>query len=214
MRCWQCGTINEPVSDRCSGCGAELHTPASPFREKEDREATLVTEARLLPETIIHGRFRFIKSLGRGGMGDVMLAEEQRKRRRVAIKSVSREFLNQDKNAGERFRREAYSALQLDHPHICRIYEIVEEQGRQYIIMEHVDGVTLDQMLKFKSLNYEKILKLAIQIAGGITAAHDRGIIHRDLKPKNIMINRRERVKIPRLRPGPAHPQAREEPGK
>ena len=144
---------------------------------------------------MIGGRFRIIRSLGQGGMGEILLAEDVTQGRNVAIKSIGPGSLL-DAGARARFRQEARAAAPLAHANIRAIHEIVEEDGREFIVMEYVDGVTLDQLLKMKLLPLERVIAIAIQIADGMAAAHDQRIVHRDIKPGNIMIDRNGRVKI------------------
>ncbi len=146
-------------------------------------------------DTILPNRFRIIKSLGKGGMGEILLAEDIRLKRNVAIKSICRESLA-DPDSRIRFLREAQTASRLDHPNICTVYEIAEEDGRDYIIMQYIDGVSLSQLVKFKSLGVGKIIDIAIQISDGMMEAHAKGIIHRDIKPANIMIDRNGKIRI------------------
>jgi serine/threonine protein kinase len=144
---------------------------------------------------MIGGRFQVIRSLGKGGMGEILLAREVKLGREVAIKSISADSLC-DNGAKARFRREAQAAARLDHANIRAIYEIAEEDGREFIVMEYVDGVTLDQLLKMKPLALDRVIDIAAQIADGMAAAQGQRIVHRDIKPGNIMIDRSGRVKI------------------
>jgi serine/threonine protein kinase/tetratricopeptide (TPR) repeat protein len=145
--------------------------------------------------TNIGKRFKLIKSLGKGGMGEIILAEDVKLKRKVAIKSVSTDAIS-DGDMKARFLREAQAASRLDHPNICTIYEITEEQDREFIIMQYVDGVTLDQLYKVKPLSLDKIIGIAMQIVEGMAAAQAQNIVHRDIKPGNIMIDRSGQVKI------------------
>lgn len=146
-------------------------------------------------EAIIKNRFRIVKLLGQGGMGDVFLAEDSKHGRQVAIKRIGADFIH-DMDAESHFRHGALAASRLNHPNVCTIYEIVEENDSAFIIMQYVDGVTLDQLLKIKSLTLEQVIDIALQIAAGLEAAQDRSIVHRDIKPGNIMIDCSSQVKI------------------
>ena len=146
-------------------------------------------------EAIIKNRFRIIKSLGLGGMGEIFLAEDIKMGRKVAIKRMHADFIPAPA-AKPGFRSGARAASRIKHPNVCPIYEIVEENDREFIVMQYVDGVTLDQMLKMKSLSLDKIIAIALQVAAGLEAAQDRNIVHRDIKPGNIMIDRSGQVKI------------------
>jgi len=136
-----------------------------------------------------------LRSLGKGGMGEILLAEDVKLGRKVAIKSISPAALSEcDSKA--RFVREARAASRLEHPNICTIYEIAEENGREFIVMQYIDGVTLDQLLKMKPLAIGQVIQIAAQMADGMAAAQAQNIVHRDIKPGNIMIDRGGQVKI------------------
>lgn len=158
-------------------------------------DITLITDQHKLEEYIIKNRFRIIRKLGSGGMGEIFLAEDVKLKRKVAIKSVSTSSMT-DPASKARFLREAQTASQLEHPNICTIYEIYEEDDKDYIVMQYVDGVTLDHIIKLKKLSIRKIVDIAIQICSGMIQAHEKGIIHRDIKPSNIMVDNRGMVKI------------------
>jgi serine/threonine protein kinase len=144
---------------------------------------------------MIGGRFQVIRTLGMGGMGEILLAREIKSGREVAIKSIGAGSLR-DGGSKARFLQGARTAARLDHANIRAIYEIVEEDGREFIVMEYIDGVTLDQLLKMKPLALERVIAIALQIADGMAAAQEQRIVHGDIKPGNIMIDRGGRVKI------------------
>ncbi len=141
------------------------------------------------------GRYRIVKKIGEGGMGEVFLAEDTALHRKVALKFLPAD-LQQDPAARKRLLREARSAAALDHPFICQIHEVVDLEGRDFIAMEYVDGQMLSDRLQTGALPVREALQIASDVSEALEEAHDKGIIHRDLKPANIMLTRKGHAKV------------------
>ena len=141
-------------------------------------------------------RYEIISKIGTGGMSDVYKAKDHTLGRFVAIKVLKPEF-SEDVNFVTKFRTEAQSAAGLEHPNIVNIYDVGSENGMHYIVMEYVEGITLKTYIEKKGqLTFKETVSIAIQVARGIEAAHNKGIIHRDIKPQNIIISTEGKVKV------------------
>src|SRR5499426_727119 len=177
-----------------ANAGTFLQTPAVEVAARE-----IITNEVTSPAPQLIGRelanYRIVSLLGRGGMGEVYLAEDKRLHRKIALKLLPSEFTN-DAERVRRFEREAKAASATNHPNILTIYEIGQAEGLRFIATEFVDGMTLRQAMQNDGLSIAESLAIAIQVAGALSAAHEAGIIHRDIKPENVMAPRNGIVKV------------------
>jgi len=199
----------DQVSDGDAGLRRELesllaaHEQRAAYTEKppDDIAAGMflaqhdIGAAASLPPNTRIDRYEIRSLLGKGGMGEVYLAEDLRLHRKVALKILPAEVAA-DRDRMRRFEQEATAAAALNHPHIAHIYEIGESEGIHFIAMEHIDGDTLRDKIHRDKAPLQKLLKYLTQVAEGLTKAHAAGIVHRDLKPDNIMITRDDYAKI------------------
>ena len=209
IRCESCGAEVRPAGPFCSSCGKplsseELPTLSSPMpaaprsRETPSVHATPsegTAGARFVPGTVLAGRYRIVALLGQGGMGEVYRADDLTLGQPVALKflpaaAASEEMLS-------RLRGEVRTARRVSHRNVCRVHDIGEADGRQFLSMEYVDGEDLATLLKrIGRLPPDKALDVARRVCAGLAAAHEKGVLHRDLKPANVMLDRQGEVVI------------------
>ncbi|MBU1728307.1 protein kinase [Patescibacteria group bacterium] len=149
----------------------------------------------VLTKGTIVSHYRIIEKIGAGGMGEVYLAEDTKLNRQVALKFLSSQFLSTS-DAKTRFVNEARAAAALDHPNICPVYEIDEANGRSFIAMAYINGVSLAEKVKAGPLKLQEVLSLGIDIALGVQEAHEKGIVHRDIKSANVLVTRKGQGKV------------------
>jgi serine/threonine protein kinase len=201
IRCQKCDYNNPPDTRFCGGCGTRLSpsTPASASAGQPTQSLTQTLQTgiqELQVGSVFAGRYLILESLGRGGMGRVYRVLDKKLDVEVALKLLRPEVAA-DPGIIERFKNELKLARAISHPHVCRMYDLSEDQGTHFITMEYVPGEDLKTTVRrVGPLGLPKALALAKQIAEGLAAAHKLDIVHRDLKPQNIMLDRGGQVRI------------------
>ena len=204
--CPSCGGTSSAQNRFCGRCGADLtSTPGADFAAtatsvpEQPTETTfdpVHADGRFAAGTMISDRYRIVGLLGRGGMGEVYRADDLKLGQPVALKFLPG-HLERDPLKLSRFLNEVRTALKVSHPNVCRVHDINDVGGRQYISMEFVDGDDLGTLLRrIGRFPADKATEIARQLCAGLAAAHAGGILHRDLKPANIMIDGRGQAKI------------------
>ena len=200
--CPKCGetisSVSQLPTNIASASVAEAARRRGPSSSKVGRLASSdsIETGGFTPGTVLAERYRIIGLLGRGGMGEVYRADDLKLGQPVALKFLPR-HLASDKDRLERFYAEVRIARQVSHPNVCRVYDIGEIDGQQFLSMEYVDGEDLASLLKrIGRLPPDKALEISRELCAGLAAAHDRGVLHRDLKPANVMIDGRGRARI------------------
>jgi serine/threonine protein kinase/Tfp pilus assembly protein PilF len=193
MKCPNCDTANPEDSKYCKECAAKLIS--------EENSSALHTKTfqkpakDLVEGTMFAERYRIIEELGRGGMGVVYKAEDSKLKRTVALKFLPADTTHIPEFK-DRFAREAQAAAALDHPNICTVYEFDETDNKTYISMAYLGGQSLKKKIDAGPLDLDEALRIAVQVAEGLQAAHKKGVIHRDIKSSNIMLTEEGQAKI------------------
>ena len=193
--CPWCATPVDASSAETAVLPAAVSTPPSTSRPVL-ATSSAVDEGRFVPGTLLAGRYRIAGLLGRGGMGEVYRATDLTLGQAVALKFLP-EAASRDERALARFYNEVRIARQVTHPNVCRVYDVGQVDGLEFISMEYVDGEDLSVLLRrIGRLPVDKALEIARQVCAGLAAAHEKGVLHRDLKPANIMIDGRGQAVI------------------
>jgi len=191
--CPNCQFDNLEESNFCSKCGSDFRVPE---KEPSFRTKTFFKTSQELPVgSLFAEKYQILELLGRGGMGVVYKAEDIKLKRTVALKLITPDALESEERK-TRFLIEAQAAAALNHPNICTVYDIEDDEGVPFIIMEYIEGQNLKKRIREKPLDINESIELATQIAEGLQEAHEKGIVHRDIKCGNIMITSKGQAKI------------------
>jgi WD40 repeat protein/predicted Ser/Thr protein kinase len=192
IQCPKCQHENPDTQKFCGECGTDL----SSLKDGPQVTKTIETPyPQFSPRTILADRYEIISELGKGGMGEVYLAEDTNLKRNVAVKVLPQPFAL-DKERLARFEREARLLASINHPNIATIHGLEKSKGQQFFVMELAEGETLAERIKKGPLQVDEAIEVCRQIAEGLESAHEKGIIHRDLKPANVKITNGGKVKI------------------
>ena len=208
VRCPSCAASNPETSRFCGSCATPLGQPVThssaetvvepvrPSSRSTSHPASAADDGRFPTGALLLDRYRIVALLGRGGMGEVYRATDLKLGQTVALKFLPEASLH-DERALARFHNEVRTARQVSHPNVCRVYDIGEIDGIQFLSMEYVDGEDLESLLRrIGRVPPDKALEIARKLCAGLAAAHDKGVLHRDLKPANIMLDGRGNVLI------------------
>lgn len=199
--CAACGAQVDGDRIDCSRCGAALDTSKTstllrPLTPPVEGVASSANTGRFAPGSSIAGRYRVVELLGKGGMGEVVRAEDLALGQTVALKFLPAALAG-DSHALDRVREEVRMARRVSHRNVCRVHDLGEADSQLFISMEYVDGEDLASLLRrVGRLTGERALEIARELCAGLSAAHAAGVIHRDLKPPNVMLDRVGRVRI------------------
>lgn len=192
-KCPNCQTDNPPESKFCLECGTQVSS--SELKDKSLTKSVQIPQKEIYSGKILSGKYRIISEIGRGGMGIVYKAQDTKLDRPVALKFLPSGLI-QKREAKERFIREARAEAALSHPHICTIYEIIEDEDQVFIVMEYIEGESLKDRITKKPIPQDDAVDMIIQISEGLLEAHKKGIVHRDIKSANIMVTDTGQAKI------------------
>jgi len=191
VKCPKCQHENPDDTIYCGKCT----TPLKSAEEISITKTLMTPSERLQKVSTIAGKYKILSEIGRGGMGVVYKAKDIRLKRTVALKFLPAE-LTKDKGARKRFIQEAQAAAALEHPNICTVFEVDEDDGQTFIAMSYIAGQSLKDKLKDGPMDVDEAKDIAVQVAEGLRDAHEKGIIHRDIKPANIMLTKKGQAKI------------------